>query len=152
MKLLYIYILISFTIISCTNHNKTNNITTDLINNPITAEGESDTSRLPKILWKETKHDLGVLIQGEKASYVFKFKNIGKSALVISSVSASCGCTVANYDKNPIEPGQESGIEVIFDSSGRSGHQSKTITIIANTQPNRHELYITAEVVAPEQN
>jgi len=140
--LLFLFLLIH---LKCNRTNK-QEVTTELIKNPISLS-EADTSILPRIEWKTQTYHLGVLIQGEKASYVFKFKNVGKSPLIISSVMASCGCTVANYDKRPIPPGEEGYIEVIFDSSGRHGFQSKTITIVANTQPSTHELKITADVV-----
>lgn len=135
---------------SCSSNNEEGEITTDLVNNPITADGSSDTSLLPKFQWKEQVHDFGVIIQGEKVSYTFSFKNVGKSTLVISSVHASCGCTVPKYDTEPILPGKEGKIEVIFDSAGRNGIQTKTLTVLANTQPNSVELHFTAEVVVPE--
>jgi len=125
-------------------------VDTDLIQNPLTAEGNADTSMLPKFQWKEMVHDFGVIVQGERVSYTFTFKNIGKSNLIISSVHASCGCTVPKYDSAPIAPGKEGKIEVVFDSSGRSGMQNKTVTVLANTQPSSVELHFTAEVVVPE--
>jgi hypothetical protein len=127
-----------------------NEVNSDLINNPLSANNSSDTSILPKFKWREEVYDFGVIIQGEKVSHTFVFKNVGKSNLIISSVYASCGCTVAKYDKKPIAPGEEGSIEVVFDSVGRNGIQNKTITVVANTQPNKVELHITAEVVQPE--
>jgi len=127
-----------------------NEVNSDLINNPLSANNSSDTSILPKFKWREEVYDFGVIIQGEKVSHTFVFKNVGKSNLIISSVYASCGCTVAKYDKKPIAPGEEGSIEVVFDSAGRNGIQNKTITVVANTQPNKVELHITAEVVQPE--
>ena len=127
-----------------------NEVNSDLINNPLSANNSSDTSILPKFKWREEIYDFGVIIQGEKVSHTFVFKNVGKSNLIISSVYASCGCTVAKYDKKPIAPGEEGSIEVVFDSAGKNGIQNKTITVVANTQPNKVELHITAEVVQPE--
>lgn len=143
-------ILVLALLASC-GSNDEKGISTDLINNPITANGDNaDTSLLPKFQWKEQVHDFGVVIQGEKVSYTFTYTNSGKSALVISSVHASCGCTVPKYDTEPILPGKSGKIEVIFDSSGRSGLQNKTLTVLANTQPNSVELHFTADVVVPE--
>lgn len=147
-SLLFISTLLIFA--SCGSDNEKGNISTDLINNPVSADGSADTSFLPKFQWKEQVHDFGIIIQGEKVSYTFTFTNTGKSALVISSVHASCGCTVPKYDTEPILPGKNGKIEVIFDSSGRNGIQTKTLTVLANTQPNSVELHFTAEVVVPE--
>ena len=130
---------------SCRSSN--NEVSSDLIQNPLSAEGTVDTSYLPRFEWKSQVHDFGVIIQGERVSHTFVFKNVGRSNLIISSVTASCGCTVSKYDAQPIAPGKEGKIEVIFDSSGRSGIQNKTVTVLANTQPNRVELHFTAEVV-----
>jgi hypothetical protein len=146
----FLFIALLALLAACGSGDK-KGISTDLINNPITADGNNaDTSLLPKIKWKEQVHDFGVVIQGEKVSYTFTFTNAGKSDLVISSVHASCGCTVPKYDTEPILPGKAGKIEVIFDSSGRSGLQNKTLTVLANTQPNAVELHFTAEVVVPE--
>ncbi len=140
-----VYILSLFFLWSCRSSN--NEVSSDLIQNPLSAEGTADTSYLPRFEWKSQVHDFGVIIQGERVSHTFVFKNVGRSNLIISSVVASCGCTVSKYDAQPIAPGKEGKIEVIFDSSGRSGIQNKTVTVLANTQPNRVELHITAEVV-----
>ncbi|NSW45160.1 MAG: DUF1573 domain-containing protein [Bacteroidales bacterium] len=145
--------VLAFTILlflgACQSSDKTQ-VDTDLIQNPLTAEGDIDTTTLPKFQWKEMVHDFGVIVQGERVSYTFTFKNVGKSNLIISSVHASCGCTVPKYDSAPIAPGKEGKIEVVFDSSGRSGMQNKTVTVLANTQPSAVELHFTAEVVVPE--
>lgn len=152
MKLVYIVItlIISVLFYACQSTDNTK-VDTDLIQNPLSAEGDADTSLLPKFQWKEINHDFGVVVQGERVSYTFTFKNIGKSNLIISAVHASCGCTVTNYDKEPIPPGKEGKVEVVFDSSGRSGLQNKTVTVLANTQPSTVKLHFTAEVVVPEQ-
>ncbi len=151
MRVLYFLFICSLVIFTACSSDNDKGISTDLINNPITADGDNaDTSLLPKFRWKEQVHDFGVVIQGEKVSYTFAFTNVGKSSLVISSVHASCGCTVPKYDTEPILPGKDGKIEVVFDSSGRNGVQTKTLTVLANTQPNSIELHFTAEVVVPE--
>jgi len=88
----------------------------------------------------------------EKVSYKFKFKNVGNSDLLISKVSTSCGCTVGHYPKEPVKPGEEATVDVTFDSTHKKGMQNKTITILANTQPNRTILRIKANVLMPERN
>jgi len=151
MKIFNTLFILSIVLLAACGSGDKKGISTDLINNPITANGNNaDTSLLPKFQWKEQVHDFGVVIQGEKVSYTFTYTNSGKSDLVISSVHASCGCTVPKYDTEPIMPGKSGKVEVIFDSSGRNGLQNKTLTVLANTQPNAVELHFTAEVVVPE--
>jgi hypothetical protein len=127
---------------------KDNLISTDVVNNPNSANGNQGMDKLPKFEFSQKTHDFGVIIEGEKVSYTFKFKNTGKSDLVISSAKGSCGCTVPKYNKEPVKPGEEGFVEVIFDSSGKSGMQNKTVTLEANTQPNSEILTISGEVVS----
>lgn len=147
-------ILLSFSggISSCKNGgNNSDSVSTDLINNPITASGENVNQALPEFKFQFEDHDFGVIIQGEKVSYTFKYKNVGEADLLISNVSASCGCTVPTYDKRPVAPGEEGSVEVVFDSSGRSGKQRKTITVLSNAQPNTKKLIITGEIIIPNE-
>ncbi|MCO5266262.1 MAG: DUF1573 domain-containing protein [Lentimicrobium sp.] len=66
-------------------------------------------------------------------------------------MSSSCGCTVPDFPKTPIKPGESHKIDVKFDSEGRRGYQNKTITIVSNTQPNTQVIRIKAEVILPEE-
>ena len=98
------------------------------------------------IIFKEYEHNFGKVVEGEKIAYVFTFENNGTSDLVIVSASTTCGCTVPKYDTNPISPGDGGTLEVIFDTSGRSGMQTKTITVKSNASKPVVILKITAEV------
>ena len=113
---------------------------------PLTADGKVDTTKLPKFEFTQDAYDFGSIKQGEKISYAFIFKNTGSTPLIISSASASCGCTVPSYPEDPIQPGDESKIDVVFDSNGKMGMQTKTITLVANTIPNTKVLYLRGEV------
>ena len=137
--------------VSCKNgNNKSEPISSDVVMNPNTANGESDTSSLPKFSFNEEIHDFGRVIQGEKVSFAFKFKNTGKSDLVITDAKGSCGCTIADYPKTAIAPNGEGVIDVTFNTESKKGYQNKTVTIIANTQPNTKVLTIKAQVKVPE--
>jgi hypothetical protein len=123
--------------------------TSDIVNNPNTADGNIDLDKLPVFEFETEEHDFGKIMQGEQVSFVFKFKNSGKSDLVISGQKATCGCTVADYPKNPVKPGENGQITVSFNSEGKHGMQTKSVTLTANTQPNSKVLTIKAEVVTP---
>jgi len=127
--------------------NDTDKISTELVNNPNSASGNVDLSKLPVFQFNTEEHDFGRISEGEKVSFTFKFKNSGKSDLIISDAKATCGCTVADYPKTPIKPGEESGISISFNSEGRRGIQNKSVTLVANTQPNTKVLTIKAEIV-----
>jgi hypothetical protein len=85
--------------------------------------------------------------EGEKISHTFIFDNKGTGNLIIASASTTCGCTVSKYNKKPIPPGANGNLEVVFDTSGREGMQTKTITVKSNASKPVVLLKITAEVV-----
>ncbi|MBW6483724.1 MAG: DUF1573 domain-containing protein [Vicingaceae bacterium] len=154
MKRTLITALIALSIIACTNE-KESEISTDLINNPSTASAsntEIDKDNLPFFEFEEDVKDFGQITQGESVRTVFKFRNVGKSNLLISSAQGSCGCTVPTWPKEPIKPGEYGNIEVVFNSEGKSGLQNKTITLVANTIPNTKVIALKGEIVAPKSN
>ncbi len=79
--------------------------------------------------------DFGEISAGEKINHKFKFKNVGKTPLIIQSATGSCGCTVPSFSKEPIQPNQMGEIAIVFDSAGKEGSQTKTVTVTANTEP-----------------
>ena len=95
-------------------------------------------------------HDFGNLTDQKDAEYVFQFKNGGKTPLIITNASASCGCTVPEFPKEPILPGKKGEIKVTFHTAGKSGPFQKTVFIQANAPSNvagdRYEIYIKGAV------
>jgi len=147
----FIYIIIlavSFIMFSCSSENKSDKVDASLVSNPKSASGTAK-SNLPVLEFGSTKHDFGIIIQGEKVPWTFKFKNTGNSNLIISNVNATCGCTVPKWSRKPIPPGKEGEIEVVFNSAGKSGAIHKNIRVMTNTQPNITTLEIMAEVFVP---
>ncbi len=147
MKLIAGLFLSSLLLISCSD--KKSNTTSDgyPIETPMTEDGKIDESKLPKFEFVSEVFDFGKIIDGEKVSYTFQFKNVGKIPLIISSANASCGCTVPSYSNAPIAPGASGKIDVVFDSKGKLGLQNKTITLVANTIPNTKVLYLRGEIL-----
>lgn len=92
-------------------------------------------------------HNFGRIKDGEVPETVFKIKNTGKNPLLISSAVGSCGCTVPSFPKAPIPPGEEAEMRVTFDSKGKTGEQTKTVTVRTNTEPPVTELQIKATVI-----
>ena len=100
-----------------------------------------------EIIFKEYEHNFGKVAEGEKVAFVFAFENKGTANLVITSATSSCGCTVPKYDTKPIPPGGRGNLEVIFDTTGRNGMQTKTVAVKSNASVPVVLLKITAEVV-----
>jgi len=107
----------------------------------------SDTTGDAIITFDEVEHDFGKIDEGERVAYIFAFANTGDADLVVTSVITSCGCTASKYDNKPISSGRKGSVEVVFDSSDRSGLQTKTITVQSNAKNKFIILRITAEVI-----
>jgi hypothetical protein len=110
------------------------------------AQQSATTSKTTSIKWDEMAYNWGKIKQGEKMTHVFKFTNTGKEPLVIMDAKGSCGCTVPEKPQAPIEPGKTGEIKVVFDSTGKEGPNTKTITITANTEQPNMVLTIKGEV------
>ncbi len=146
---LFIIVILSATVFLSSCGDRNGRFDTGLISNPKSATGEKTDARMPVIEFTRTEYDFGRLIQGEKATYSFRYKNTGNSDLVLTKVSASCGCTASNYSRAPLKPGEEGKIDVVFDSNGLRGIQNKTVTVLTNTTPSTTVLRVKAQVVAP---
>lgn len=143
---------IFFILVTGCNSNSGNQeqlLDSNVVTNPNSATAKGNKDLLPFIAFEEPEHDFGRIIEGESVSFNFIFTNTGKQDLVIADVSTSCGCTVPSYPKSAIRPGESGSVKIAFNSKGRKGYQTKTIVVVANTQPNVTQLKIKAQVVAP---
>lgn len=122
-------------------------LSTALVHNPATA-GASDASGrgVPSLRFTDTAHSFGTISEGETVEYSFPFTNTGDAPLLVTGASASCGCTVPDYPREPLAPGKGGAIRVTFNSKGKPGHQEKTVTVTANTAQGQHLLNIAADV------
>lgn len=75
--------------------------------------------------------DYGNINKGADGHKVFKFTNTGDQPLIVKSVKPSCGCTVADYPKTPIAPGESGEIKVGYNTDIVSAF-NKTITVYSN--------------------
>jgi len=74
-------------------------------------------------------------------------KNSGDAPVIISKVTASCGCTQPEFSKSPILPGGKSEIHVTFNSEGQVGKQQKIITIQSNASNGLTTVQLKGEVL-----
>lgn len=127
---------------------KEGDFTVEDVHIPQTASGLSakDAEKMPVIAFEKTTYDFGDVIEGERLTYAFKFKNTGKSNLIIYSSEATCGCTTSQPPKAPVRPGESGEITVTFDSKGQKGSVEKRILVGANTYPSETILMIKANV------
>jgi hypothetical protein len=96
--------------------------------------------------WTIKEFDFGKINVGIPVNHEFTFTNMGDIPLVISSVQASCGCTVTSYSKDPIQPGGEGFVKATYNAA-KVGQFTKTVTVNANTDEGAVLLTIKGEVV-----
>ncbi len=93
---------------------------------------EAQLAEAPRAQFDRTDYDYGKIKAGDQVTYEFRLTNVGKKPLIIRKVKASCGCTAATPDKSELKSGESTSIKVTFDSTGRAGRDSKSVTVITN--------------------
>ena len=165
MKKILIVLAATITIISCKEADKKADTATATTTAPTTNEAAStatatntatapqqntvDPATLTKVQWLDSMNkDFGKITEGKILDVTFRFKNIGNKPLVISNVTASCGCTIPEIPKKPFAPGETGVIKASFNSSGKQGTQSKQVNVFANLDPAMTTLSFHVEVKA----
>jgi len=96
----------------------------------------------------DSVYDFGKVADGENVVYSYRFRNTGKNALVISSATASCGCTVPEKPEEPVKPGETGFLKVVFNSKGRVGPVHKEVNVVSNAYPPFPTLQLIGEVLS----
>ena len=109
---------------------------------------EANAKKFPVLRFEKTTIDFGDLDPDNPvATCVFKFTNVGKSKLIINQVKTSCGCTTADYTKDPISPGGTGYITVKYDGTGnRPGRIVKGIQVFSNAKDGMAGIFIRGEL------
>lgn len=93
-------------------------------------------------------HDFGKAKSGDVLKTNFRITNSGKADLLLQNVLIGCDCITVEYPKNPIPPGGSAEITVIFNTSGYSGKNVRSITLVTNGFPPNKRLVLTTELFA----
>jgi hypothetical protein len=110
-------------------------------NEPVVPSGPTTS-----ILFAEEEHNFGTIKQDSENHQTFVFTNTGTEPLIIANAKGSCGCTIPEYPKDPIAPGDTGEIKVTYKPGKQKGSQTKTVTITANTTPSTTQFRIKADV------
>lgn len=116
---------------------------------PVWSENANEDEKYPEITFDKTTIDFGLFdrAHGDKTCW-FVFTNTGNKELQILSAGSSCGCTVPEFPKTAILPGQKDSIKVTYSGSTRRvGVVKKTISLTTNCKVNSTYLYIMGEMV-----
>ena len=101
-----------------------------------------------EIKFEKTSHNFGTFPESSpKVTCTFKFTNTGDNLLVIHQAMTSCGCTVPQFPKEPIKPGESGEIKVVYNGAGKfPGHFKKSITIRSNAKQEIIRLYVEGDM------
>ncbi len=117
----------------------------------VALNGKAQTADSTLVInFESTVHDYGTIEQGSDGAYEFKFTNEGKTPLILSNVRSSCGCTIPSWTKEPVAPGKDGAIKVVYNTHN-IGSFSKSITVSSNAKNAEVVLQIKGNVTKTEQ-
>jgi len=107
--------------------------------------GIAQSTSKAEFKFESESHDFGKLKRGVPVTHHFEFTNVGSEPIIITEVRSSCGCSVPEFSKTPVKPGEKGKISVKFDAAAR-GPFTKHLTIRSNTKTPVRTLVIRGEV------
>ena len=110
----------------------------------IEAEAFKDTTLITFI--DSVTFHFDTIMQDDKVEHTFRLVNSGDKNLLITRAFGSCGCTVPEYPKDPVKPGDTASIHVTFNSAGKKGDQHKNVTLVCNTAVRNEMVYLSGFV------
>ena len=134
-------------LVSCGNAGNTESQDAAEATTETTTEGTTtEANGGGKVEFAETAIDFGKVKEGEIVERVFTYTNTGTEPVILSQVSASCGCTTPSYTQTPVLPGEKGEVKVSFDSKGQTGKQQKIITVVSNAENRVTTVQLKGEV------
>jgi len=112
----------------------------------MTSETKVEAVTASTIVWKAETIDVGQIPQGTPKAIVYEFKNTGKTAVVITNVQGSCGCTATDYTKEPILPGKSAKVTATYNAANKGGF-TKTVTVTTSAETTPKVLTLKGTVI-----
>ncbi|MDD6668820.1 MAG: DUF1573 domain-containing protein [Bacteroidales bacterium] len=102
-----------------------------------------------ELRWETTTVDFGTIREDDgRATRFFRFRNVGDSAVDITRIRTSCGCTSSDYVRHGIQPGEADSIPIHYNPIGRPGSYNKFISLTATDST--YTLHIVGNVIPSE--
>ena len=98
------------------------------------------------IAWKAEVVEVGDIPQGTPKAIQFEFKNTSDKAIIITNVKPACGCTAADYTKEPIAPGKTGFVKATYNAAA-AGAFTKTVTVTTSAEETPKVLTFKGTVV-----
>lgn len=103
-----------------------------------------------EIWFEEIMHEYGEIPEGSDGSWSFTFKNLGKQAILINRVRSTCGCTVPDWPRQPVEPGGSGQVTVKYNTA-QTGTFMKSVYVYSTAANSPVKLQIKGKVLPKEQ-
>ncbi len=103
-----------------------------------------------ELKWEQTAVELHPTAGDKEAVGHFKYQNTGSQPVRFKSVHTSCGCTVAQSQKEEVPPGEKGEITATFKIGDRTGTQVKNVTVETN-DPDHATTVLTLKAVIPQE-
>ncbi len=97
--------------------------------------------------WLDSTVSFGSVKPGDPIVVKFRCKNTGSKPLVLTNVKPSCGCTLADYTKEPIQPGAEGWVSGSITNKNLSGEVRKSIVVNTNTSNHAEQVLFIEGIV-----
>ena len=112
------------------------------------AQTSTSETKPAEIKFDKISHNFGTFSEKDsKVTCTFTYTNVGGQDLVINQAMAPCGCTVPEYTKTPVKPGEKGEIKVTYNGAGKfPGHFKKSITVRTNGAIEMTRLYIEGDM------
>jgi len=145
MKKVFIIFVATLIFAACKTSDKKSE---SLLSKEAIEKAKTDSANFTSVKWLDSTYvNLGKLKEGKEVEVTYRFKNIGDKNLIISDVTAGCGCTIPEKPQQPFAPGEEGIIRAKFNGSGH-GEIRKEVYVSANTNPsNSHTLVFVGEII-----
>jgi hypothetical protein len=147
-KSIFIVALVAaFSFTSCKENatDKVNEENAEMTSSESAENTTEDTGSYPVMTFDKREHDFGTIAQGTNVEHLFTFTNTGEAPLIVSEAKGSCGCTVPEFTKDPIAPGEKGEMLVKFNGSGQN-QRTISVNISTNTQKGTERVTIKAFV------
>lgn len=112
-----------------------------------TPQQASEQNKAITIKFEKTVHDYGNIQEEGDGTCEFNFTNTGEEPLVLRNVRSSCGCTIPEWPREPINPGEQANIKVSYNTK-LTGRFSKKISVYSNGSENPVILTVKGNVIA----
>ncbi len=140
-------LLAAFTFTSCKENasDKVNAENAEMTSSESADNTTENTGPHPVMTFDKTEHDFGTIAQGTNVEHKFTFTNTGEAPLIISDAKGSCGCTVPEFTKDPVAPGEKGEMLVKFNGSGQN-QRTISVNVSTNTEKGTERVTIKAFV------